>query len=88
MFSDTFEVILTITALSFWILFPLGMFISVSHVDKNTDQIIRFNSHRHFATHEYEESEPTFKLKRPEPNYHGKNYWLHAHFISRRWIKH
>lgn len=44
------EIILTIVVLSFWFLFPIGMFLSVSHVDKNTDQIIQFDHHRHWST--------------------------------------
>lgn len=44
------EMILTIVVLSFWFLFPIGMFLSVSHVDKNTDQIIQLGHHRHWSS--------------------------------------
>jgi hypothetical protein len=39
--------ILTIVVLSFWFIFPLAMFLSVSHVDKNTDQVVRLGRLRH-----------------------------------------
>lgn len=45
--SHTLDMILTVVVLSFWFLFPIGMFLSVSHVDKNTDQIIRLDHLRH-----------------------------------------
>lgn len=45
--SHTLDMILTIVVLSFWILFPVGMFLSMSHVDKNTDQVIRLDHLRH-----------------------------------------
>jgi hypothetical protein len=38
MVPHTLDVILTIVVLSFWFLFPIGMFLSVSDADKNTDQ--------------------------------------------------
>lgn len=41
------DAILVISLLSLWILFPVGLFMSVSHVDKNTDQIIRLEKLRH-----------------------------------------
>lgn len=47
----TLDMILTIVVLSFWFLFPIGIFLSVSHVDKNTDQLIQLDHLRH-------ESEP------------------------------
>jgi hypothetical protein len=42
-FSNSMDMILTISVLSFWFLFPIGIFLSVSHVDKNTDQIVRLD---------------------------------------------
>lgn len=41
------EVGFVIAVLSLWILFPLGMFLSVSHVDKNTDQLIQLDKLKH-----------------------------------------
>lgn len=41
------DAILVISLLSLWVLFPVGLFMSVSHVDKNTDQIIRLEKLRH-----------------------------------------
>lgn len=46
--GNDWEVAFTIFVLSLWILFPVGMFLSMSHVDKNTDQIIRLEKLRHF----------------------------------------
>ncbi|MFL5783471.1 MAG: hypothetical protein ACJ76H_02605 [Bacteriovoracaceae bacterium] len=46
-FSHSMDMILTISVLSFWFLFPIGIFLSVSHVDKNTDQIVRLDHLRH-----------------------------------------
>lgn len=43
----TLDMILTVVVLGFWFLFPIGMFLSVSHVDKNTDQLIRLEHLRH-----------------------------------------
>ena len=50
--ENTVEIVLTIIGLSFWILFPIGMFLSVAHVDKNTDQVVRLNKLRHFPVEE------------------------------------
>lgn len=47
MTSQLPDMILTIIVLSFWVLFPVGIFLSVSHVDKNTDQVLRLNHLRH-----------------------------------------
>lgn len=41
------EVLFVIGCLSLWVLFPIGIFLSVSHVDKNTDQVIRLEKLRH-----------------------------------------
>lgn len=41
------DAVLVISLLSLWVLFPIGLFMSVSHVDKNTDQIIRLEKLRH-----------------------------------------
>lgn len=50
MIDHSLDMILTVVVLSFWFLFPIGMFLSVSHVDKNTDQIIRLDHLRHDST--------------------------------------
>lgn len=47
MVPQTVDMILTFVVLSFWFLFPIGMFLSVSHLDKITDQIIRLDHLRH-----------------------------------------
>lgn len=41
------EVLFVIGCLALWVLFPIGIFLSVSHVDKNTDQLIRLEKLRH-----------------------------------------
>ena len=77
--GSTIEVILTIIAMSFWILFPIGMFISVSHVDKNTDQVVRLGHLRHEPVEE--------KLKtRPVYNEPRRFDWHHPVLNFRRWL--
>ena len=76
------EMILTVIVLSFWILFPIGMFISVSHVDKNTDQVVRLEHLRH--THD----EPQDK-KVALPTYQPVPFdWHHPILYFRRWLQH
>jgi hypothetical protein len=41
------DMILTIIVLSFWVLFPVGTFLSVSHMDKTTYQLLRLDKLRH-----------------------------------------
>ncbi len=41
------DIALTIVVLSFWLLFPIAMFLSMSHMDKNTDQIVGLDHLRH-----------------------------------------
>lgn len=50
MIDHSLDMILTIVVLSFWFLFPIGIFLSVAHVDKNTDQIVRLDKLRHAST--------------------------------------
>lgn len=40
--SSPLEITLVIAGLSLWLLFPIGMFLSMSHVDKNSDQKSQF----------------------------------------------
>ncbi|HXH30641.1 MAG TPA: hypothetical protein VNJ01_07495 [Bacteriovoracaceae bacterium] len=78
--SSTVEIILTIVAMSFWILFPIGMFISVSQLDKNTDQVVSLGrlppgtvaaqAHRTRTVH-----------KRPSD-------WHHPILNFKRWLHH
>jgi hypothetical protein len=42
-FSHSMDMILTISVLSFWFLFPIGIILSVAYVDKHTDQIVRLD---------------------------------------------
>ncbi len=77
--GSTIEVILTIIAMSFWFLFPIGMFLSVSHVDKNTDQVVRLEHLRH----EPIEVEPV-KTRVPEYKHHFD--WHHPIINFRRWL--
>lgn len=44
--GNTLEIVLTILGLSFWFLFPIGMFLAVSRIDKNTDQVVRLEKYR------------------------------------------
>lgn len=84
--GDPLEMILTIIVLSFWFLFPIGIFISVSHVDKNTDQVVRLGHLRHYSDEEDEKIKP-MKIpakvgKRPARRPHVTQ--IH----NRRWIRH
>jgi hypothetical protein len=63
--GNEWEVFLTIFVLSFWILFPVGMFLSMSHVDKNTDQIIRLEKLRHLSLKPAKTEPQIRELKRP-----------------------
>lgn len=75
--NNEWEVFLTIFILCFWFLFPIGVFLSVSHVDKNTDQIIRLESLRH------ESSEPE-AIKTIEPS---EPVTLAPRAVSRRAVR-
>jgi hypothetical protein len=66
------EIILTVIVLSFWFLFPIGMFLSVSHVDKNTDQIIRLGHRRHDSM---EPSEPEPYDRKPLYKNRNPKHW-------------
>lgn len=80
--GSTIEVILTIIAMSFWILFPIGMFISVSHVDKNTDQVVRLEHLRHGPV------ETERKVSTPaKPVYRPHFDWHHPILYFRRWLQ-
>ncbi len=37
--SHTLDLILTTVVVSFWVLFPIGMFLSVAHIDKLREDI-------------------------------------------------
>jgi hypothetical protein len=77
--GSTIEVVLTIIAMSFWFLFPIGMFISVSHVDKNTDQVVRLEHLRHH---------PVDERVRPRAAYVEEQHfdWHHPILNFRRWL--
>jgi hypothetical protein len=77
--GSTIEVILTILGLSFWILFPIGIFLSVSHVDKNTDQLVRLEELRH-------ESLPEQDRYREVTVEHFD--WHHPVLSFRKWLQH
>lgn len=79
--GSTIEVILTIIGLSFWFLFPIGMFISVSKVDKNTDQIIRLEHLRQEETvpEKNVDTRPAFKPISFD--------WHHPVIYFRRWLQ-
>lgn len=69
------DMLLTIVVLSFWFIFPIGLFLSVSHVDKNTDQLIRLDHLRHDSESELPDvtSEIPHNLdyRKPQPDYHA-----------------
>lgn len=37
--SHTLDLILTTVVLSFWILFPIGMYLAVAHIDKLREEV-------------------------------------------------
>jgi hypothetical protein len=80
---STIEVFLTIIALSFWILFPIGIFLSVSKVDKNTDQVIRLDQYVIEETREEESSSSERPVYEPVPF-----DWHHPIIYFRRWLQH
>jgi hypothetical protein len=63
--GNDWEVAFTIFVLALWILFPAGMFFSMSHVDKNTDQIIRLEKLRHSPTNQGNAEPQVREFKRP-----------------------
>lgn len=79
--ASTIEIVLTIIGLSFWFLFPIGMFLSVSRVDKNTDQIVRFDELKHHPV----EDEPVKKEIPFEPVPFD---WHHPVIYFRKWLQH
>jgi hypothetical protein len=81
--ASPFEIILTIIVLSFWFVFPLGMFLSVSHVDKNTDQIVRLGAHRHFPDSAADRPSRDKKTQKFEVKSQSK-----VHVAFRRWVRH
>lgn len=78
--GSTIEVILTIIAMSFWILFPIGMFLSVSKLDKNTDQVVRLENLR-------QPIESGSKVRKEEPIPLFEHFdWHHPIINFRRWL--
>lgn len=74
--ADTLEIILVVFLLSFWLLFPIGMFLSVGRIDKNTDEIERF-----------EEEHET--LKNNEEDFKPVPFdWHHPVIYFKRWLQH
>lgn len=80
--GSTIEMVLTIIGLSFWILFPIGMFLSVSHVDKNTDQVIQLDKLKH-----YSENGPKPKRVDSYRKYSARHFdWHHPIINFKRWL--
>lgn len=75
--GSTLEVVLTILAMSFWILFPIGMFLSVSRLDKNTDQIVRLENLRASSTGD---GGDRFRVETFD--------WHHPILYFKRWLQH
>lgn len=77
---EPLEVILVIIGMSFWFLFPIGIFLSVSRIDKSTDQVVRLEHLRHEAEAEEETWERPEKAKKPErPNWRPNVANVHYH---------
>lgn len=73
--GNTLEVVLTIIGLSFWFLFPIGMFLSVSKLDKNTDQVVRLEKYRQFED-KYQHHQYRFR----------RFDWHHPILYFKRWL--
>lgn len=87
--GSTIEVVLTILALSFWILFPVGIFLSVSRLDKNTDQVIRLEHLRQEEAEDYEEDEAAQMGQRRRPVFRPVPFdWHHPIIYFRQWLQH
>lgn len=82
--ENLFEVVLTVVVLAFWILFPIGMFLSVSHVDKNTDQIIHLEKHRHYSEIPEEFNKENLKKRK---TYKSRFNWHHPVASFRHWLQ-
>jgi hypothetical protein len=81
--GNTLEVILTIIAMSFWILFPIGMFMSVSRLDKNTDQVVKLE---HLRTGPVEEEKSQKPIRDRVPDFKKHFDWHHPILNFRRWL--
>ncbi|MCM2351233.1 MAG: hypothetical protein NDI69_14525 [Bacteriovoracaceae bacterium] len=77
--GSTLEMVLTIIGLSFWLLFPIGMFLSVSRIDKNTDQVVRLDKLRQYS----EAQEPVDKYRHYDA---GHFDWHHPILHFKRWL--
>ncbi len=79
--GSTIEVVFTILGLCFWILFPIGMFLSVSRLDKNTDQLVRLNQEE--QREQLDEAMPSRPPFQPVPF-----DWHHPIVFFRHWLQH
>ncbi len=82
--GSAIEVVLTIIGISFWILFPIGMFLSVGHIEKNTDQLIRLKelrqSHKPIGEQSFYDRHEVYQ---PIPF-----DWHHPVLFFRQWLEH
>ncbi len=62
--GNHWEVAFTIFILSLRFLFPVGMFLSMCDVDKNTDQLIRLEKLRHSPTNQGKAEPQVSEFKR------------------------
>ncbi len=74
--GNTLEIVLTIIGLSFWFLFPIGMFLSVSRLDKNTDQVVRLEKLRQYDDDKFQHYQ--YKVRRFD--------WHHPILYFKRWL--
>ncbi len=79
--GSTIEVVFTMIGISFWFLFPVGMFLSVSRLDKDTDQLVRLHHDQHHE--EEEEAVQTRPPFRPVPF-----DWHHPIHVFWAWMQH
>ncbi len=52
------EITLTIIGISFWILFPVGMFLTMGHLEKNTNQVFGLGQFNHNSNDKFDWHHP------------------------------
>ena len=84
MIDHTQDLWIVIPVLALWFVFPLGMFLSFSHVDKNTDQIIHLKNIGHHSVNEIEPQELNVVTDAPLLN----NFKIPKAGTNDQWARH
>lgn len=78
--GNTLEILFVVIAMSFWVLFPIGIFLSVSKLDKNTDQVIRLEHLRHEPVESERDARGRVIVRHFD--------WHHPVIYFRNWLQH